>query len=98
MGEPSRIAPTSLVKLGRIQAASGALFAVFLSLHLATTSSAAGGIESYDGVLAWARRVYRPALPVEIALVGAPALVHMVCGVMAFARRKRGTPANWRVR
>ncbi len=80
------------MRLAMVQAVSGVVFAVFLALHLATTSSAAGGAALYDGVLAALRRVYRPTLAVELLLIGVPAVVHIACAVLALLAR-RGTRA-----
>jgi succinate dehydrogenase/fumarate reductase cytochrome b subunit len=78
-------------RVGQVQAVSGLAFAFFLTLHLATTTSAAGGAAAYDGVLATLRRVYRPNVAVEIALVGIPALVHIGAAIVAIIdRRRRG--------
>jgi succinate dehydrogenase/fumarate reductase cytochrome b subunit len=86
------------VTLSRIQAASGLLFSIFLGLHLATTTSALGGIEAYDRVLTAVRTVYRPHLVVELLLVGVPLVVHVASAIAAMARRKRGAPTSWRTR
>ena len=86
----NRMAPVA-----RIQALSGLVFAFFLTLHLLTTASASGGAAAYDGVLAVLRRIYRPALAVEILLVGIPALVHIACGILQILdRRRSGTAAG----
>lgn len=82
-------------RLARVQAASGLAFAVFLALHLATTTSGVAGPAAYDGTLAALRRVYRPALAVEILLVAVPAVVHAACAVLQIAaRRRRGEVAG----
>ncbi len=73
----------------RIQAASGIAFAFFLSLHLATTASAAFGPAGYDRMLEGTRTLYRPLLVVEAALVAAPALVHIACAIAQIRRRRR---------
>jgi succinate dehydrogenase/fumarate reductase cytochrome b subunit len=88
------------MKAARVQAASGAAFALFLSLHLATTSSATLGISTYDRVLAALRAIYRPSLSVEIVLIAAPALVHVVCAARALWRRRNRPPARppWSLR
>ena len=84
-----------MARVARLQALSGLVFAFFLALHLATTASAAGGEAAYDGVLEALRRIYRPTLVVEIILIGVPALVHVVCGILQIVdRRRRGTPAG----
>lgn len=92
-------------RVARAQAISGLVFALFLTLHLTTTVSAVGGPASYDGVLGAVRRLYRPHIAVELALIGIPALVHIVCAVLQIIDRRRRrrsgealpTP-SWRVR
>jgi succinate dehydrogenase/fumarate reductase cytochrome b subunit len=82
-------------RIVRVQAASGLVFAFFLTLHLATTASGVAGPVAYDGTLALLRRAYRPVLAVEIALIGIPALVHVACAVLQIVeRRRRGVPAG----
>jgi len=84
-----------MARVARVQALSGLTFAFFLALHLATTSSAAAGAAAYDGTLAALRRIYRPALAVEILLIAIPALVHVGCAVAQIAdRRRHGTRAG----
>ena len=74
-------------RIARLQALSGLAFAFFLTLHLATTASGVGGERLYDGTLAALRRVYRPALLVEIVLIAVPALVHVACAVAQIKHR-----------
>ena len=78
-----------MARVARVQAVSGLVFAFFLTLHLVTTASASGGAAAYDGVLAALRRIYRPALLVEILLIAVPALVHIACGVVQIVDRRR---------
>jgi succinate dehydrogenase/fumarate reductase cytochrome b subunit len=86
---------TRQARLTRLQAGSGLAFALFLTLHLLTTAAGAGGAEAYDGALATFRRIYRPALAVEIVLIAIPALVHVACAVLQIVdRRRRGIPAS----
>jgi succinate dehydrogenase/fumarate reductase cytochrome b subunit len=74
--------------LMRLQAGSGALFAVFLLAHLVNQMVAAAGPAAYDGVQAELRAVYQvPAI--EVALVGAPLVVHAVTSVLRVLRRRR---------
>src|SRR5262245_11775392 len=75
-----------------MQAISGAGFALFLALHLATTASGATGPASYDGTLSSMRAVYRAHPVVEFLLIGALAAIHMACGVIRFVRRRRAGP------
>lgn len=74
--------------LMRLQAGSGALFAVFLLAHLVNQMVAAAGPAAYDGVQAELRAVYQvPAI--EVALVGAPLVVHAATSVLRVLRRRR---------
>lgn len=82
-----------MARVTRMQALSGLVFAFFLTLHLATTASGAGGGGTYDGTLAALRRIYRPSLAVEVVLIGIPALVHIACAIVQIVdRRRRGVP------
>lgn len=83
---PSQRAPA---KLGRIQAWSGALFALFLVLHLATAASAIAGIDRYNSTLQTLRHLYRPHVVVEIVLIGCSGAVHIACAVLQMVRRRR---------
>ena len=84
-----RAAPRPAVKLGPIQAASGALFAFFLTLHLLTASSGLLGQASYDATLGVLRKLYRPHIVVEVSLIGGSALVHIACAVAQMRRRRQ---------
>jgi len=83
---------------GRIQAASGLLFGVFVALHLANQWAAAAGPEAYDGFQRALRHVYQnPA--VEIALVMAPLAVHVVAALRRmWLHGVRGRGGSWRMR
>jgi succinate dehydrogenase/fumarate reductase cytochrome b subunit len=72
----------------RVQAASGALFAVFLVAHLVNQMFAAAGPAVYDEMQGQLRAVYQAPL-VELACVGAPLLVHLVVSVWRMVRRRR---------
>lgn len=72
----------------RIQAASGALFALFLLVHLINQMVGVAGPVAYDAVQGELRGVYQTPL-VEIALVAAPLLVHVVVSVWRMLRRRR---------
>lgn len=74
-------------RLRKLQAASGVLFAGFLSVHLANTWLAAFGPSAYDGLQSLGRQVYQ-WLPVEIVLLTAVA-VHMVVGVARIVREPK---------
>ncbi len=93
---PSAVSPASVApgrpplrRLGPIQAASGAVFAAFLCLHLLTASSGLLGVAGYDATLALLRRIYRPHIVVEIVLIGGSAAVHIACAVAQMRRRGR---------
>lgn len=72
----------------KVQAASGALFALFLLVHLVNQMVAVAGPIPYDALQGELRRVYQAPL-VEIALVIAPLLVHIVVSVWRMLRRRR---------
>ncbi len=83
-------------RLLRVQALSGALFAVFLLVHLVNQMLAALGPVVYDGAQRVLRRGYQ-APPVEIALVLAPLLVHATAAILRMLRRRalgRKAPAE----
>ena len=75
-------------RLARVQAISGLLFLVFVSLHLVNTMLAALGPGVYNGYQRTLRPFYQFPL-LEIGLVMAPLLVHIYAGV----RRLRRGPA-----
>lgn len=77
------------IKLGPIQAISGLVFALFLTLHLATAASGILGSAGYDATLTALRRVYRPNLALELTLIGGSALVHIACAIAQMRRRGR---------
>lgn len=77
------------IKLGHIQALSGAVFALFLVLHLVTAMSGALGIASYDRTLITLRSVYRPSLFVEVTMIGLSGVIHLICAVIQMVRRRK---------
>ena len=82
--------------LKQIQAGSGALFAVFVALHLINTWLAGLGPAAYDGVQSVLRSVYQFA-PVEALLLAALA-VHLVVGIMRIVqepKRQLSARARW---
>ena len=84
----------SFPKLGHIQAASGIVFALFLSLHLLlTTMSAVFGIDAYDRTLGSLRNLYRPHIAVELALIGGSSVIHGV-RCMAVCPAQKSCPSN----
>jgi succinate dehydrogenase/fumarate reductase cytochrome b subunit len=93
--DPSAVSRDAALEraLVKIQAASGALFAVFLLLHLGNQVVAAAGPAAYDGVQGQLRAVYHaPAF--ELVAVGAALVVHVVVSVWRMVRRRRsGRPA-----
>jgi succinate dehydrogenase/fumarate reductase cytochrome b subunit len=72
----------------KVQAASGALFALFLAVHLVNQMVAVAGPAPYDALQGELRRVYQAPV-VELALVAAPLLVHIVVSVWRMLRRRR---------
>lgn len=75
--------------MGRVQACSGLLFAIFLVLHLLTTVSGVAGAPVYDRILAVMRSLYRPHVVVELGLIVISGTVHIGCAVLQMARRRR---------
>lgn len=74
--------------LVRVQAASGAGFALFLLVHLGNTMVAMAGPAAYDAVQGPLRAVYQVP-PIEVALVAVPLLVHVVTSLWRVWRRRR---------
>ncbi|PCC73839.1 Succinate dehydrogenase/Fumarate reductase transmembrane subunit [Nannocystis exedens] len=85
--DPSRDAARERALI-RVQAASGALFALFLLAHLANQMFAAAGPEVYDELQGQLRAAYQAPL-VELACVLGPLVVHVVVSVWRMARRRR---------
>lgn len=77
----------------RIQAASGALFALFLCVHLLNQMFAAAGPEVYDALQGELRAVYQAPV-LELVLVGLPLVVHIVVSVWRMVRRRRSGRAR----
>jgi succinate dehydrogenase/fumarate reductase cytochrome b subunit len=75
-------------RLARVQAVSGLVFLLFVTVHVANTMLAAYSPGAYDGYQRAARRLYQFPL-LELALVMAPLIVHVTAG----ARRLRRGPA-----
>jgi succinate dehydrogenase/fumarate reductase cytochrome b subunit len=82
----------------RVQAVSGAVFSLFLFVHLLNQALAMAGASAYDDAQGSARRVYQAPV-LELVLVGAPLLVHVVSALVQLSRRpKASAPVSWRVR
>jgi len=75
--------------LKQIQAATGLIFAVFLTLHLSNTWLASLGPGAYDGVQGLLRQFYQFA-PFE-ALFLASLMVHLISGVLRIAVEEKRT-------
>jgi succinate dehydrogenase/fumarate reductase cytochrome b subunit len=75
--------------LKQIQAATGLIFAAFLSLHLLNTWTASLGPGVYDGLQSALRQVYQFA-PVE-ALILAALMVHVISGVLRIVMEPKRT-------
>lgn len=74
--------------LVRAQAAAGALFFVFLVLHLSNTVVAVFGADSYNAYQRVIRQIYQhPVL--EVLLVIAPLITHVVAGFWLYILRKK---------
>ncbi|MEZ4448847.1 MAG: hypothetical protein R3B09_05140 [Nannocystaceae bacterium] len=86
---PRRAAEAALERrLVTVQAASGATFAIFLVAHLINQMIALAGPVAYDRTMGALRSVYQ-ATGLEIVLVGAPLLIHVVASVWRIVRRRR---------
>lgn len=84
----------------RWQAVSGAVFSVFLFVHLVNQALATLGCARYDAVQGALEKGYQ-FLPVELVVVVAAMLVHMVTAVRMLWRRRSAPaspPPGWRVR
>lgn len=79
-------------RLRLAQAATGALFAAFLTVHLFNTAVALRGAEAYDATQASLRRAYQVPV-VEVLLVLTPALLHAGLAVTSMWRRRTAAPA-----
>ena len=84
----------------RIQAASGLLFSLFLTLHLSNTMAATAGEARFNAVQDGVRVVYQTPV-LEILGVALPLLAHIIASAVRIVRRRRlgatgRTP--WRLR
>lgn len=79
----------------KIQAASGALFAVFVAVHLLNTWLAAAGPGAYTAAQRVLSLVYQA--PVVEWLILGTVLVHVSCAVIRWRRERRGK-LPWRAR
>lgn len=75
-------------RLVRIQAISGLVFAVFLSLHLVNVMASALGPGLYDAFQVRIRPIYQFPL-VEVGVLLAALVIHMGAGVVRLRRRPR---------
>ena len=79
----------------KVQAASGAIFAAFVAIHLFNTALAAFGLTAYDTFQEAVRGIYQ-AFVIEVLLLSA-LMVHVVCGVVRMIK-ERGRPLNTRAK
>jgi succinate dehydrogenase/fumarate reductase cytochrome b subunit len=75
-------------RLVRIQALSGLVFAIFLSLHLVNVMASVLGPGVYDAFQVRIRPLYQFPL-VEVGVLLAALVTHMVTGIMRLRRRPR---------
>lgn len=83
----------------RAQVMSGAVFTLFLFVHLLNQMLAVLGAETYDGTQQGMRRAYQaPAL--ELGLVIVPLLVHLTTAIVRMVNRPKQNVStlSWRVR
>jgi len=69
--------------LGRIQAISGALFAIFLAIHLTNTLLAGFSAEFYDAFQQSSQQFYQLPI-VELGLIILPLIAHSIAGVYRY--------------
>lgn len=82
----------------KVQAVSGAVFSLFLFVHLVNQALAMLGASGYDGAQLSMRRLYQAPV-LELALVAVPLVVHVVSALAQLVRRpKASSPLSWRVR
>lgn len=87
------------LKLMKVQALSGALFAAFLFMHLLNQMLAVLGPRTYDGVQGTLRRGYQAPV-IEVVLVLLPLLVHAGTAIARVWGRRRAQKValSWRVK
>ena len=90
---------TDDLKWLEVQAASGAVFAAFLFVHLLNQMLAVLGPGAYDGAQGALRRAYQAPV-LEVVLVLAPLLVHVGTAVTRMWKRRKAAPVpvSWRAR
>lgn len=88
--------PSESARLARIQAQTGVVIAIFLTLHLANTIAGIGGEATYDGVQRIVRYVYQN--PVAEILVLLAIVVHIGVGIRRARLRTATTATTPRVR
>ena len=85
-----------MIQVKTLQAASGAIFAVFVALHLINTALAAFGMAAYDTFQEAVRSIYQAFL-VEVVLLSA-LIVHVLCGIVRMVKERgieRSARAKW---
>ena len=86
---PPPLTPTSSAKrLMRIQALSGLVFAVFVSLHLGNVMVSAFGPGLYDAFQVSIRPLYQNPV-IELGVLATALVVHIVVGILRIRRRPR---------
>lgn len=88
MSDPAAPTPPRDLRLVRVQAVSGLVFALFLSLHLLNVMASALGPGLYDAFQVRVRPLYQLPL-VEVTMVLGALAVHVVAGVMRIRGRPR---------
>lgn len=92
MSDPQATTDPRDHRLVRIQAISGLVFAIFLSLHLANVMASALGPGLYDAFQVRIRPFYQFPL-LEVGVLTTSLVVHAATGVMRLRRRPRSR--NW---
>lgn len=81
-------AKNSEAALVKAQAVAGALFFVFLVLHLSNTLLAGFGAETYNSYQRAVRTIYQHPI-LELVLVVGPLIVHIISGLWLYLLRKK---------
>ena len=99
MSQRRRLFRLEGMKTLEVQALSGAVFAVFLFVHLCNQMLATLGAPQYDAVQRTLRRGYQAPV-LEVVLVLAPLFIHVGVSVARWwgRRREAPTPVSWRLR
>ena len=85
----------TVARLKQAQAVAGAVFSIFVLLHLSNMALAPLGAETFNHYMGSLRQVYQIPL-VEIVLVLGPIAVHAIAGIWLWLIRRREAPHSKR--